>query len=258
MSNSDKKEIFDAPYLKKDLVEAETMLGNLLRDSPLPNNELAENSSLYLSPRTFKRQLFFNHLYRLMLNVHGDVGLFGIRWGRDMSLIDSLRTIYEPFNVSRRIIGFDTFEGFPSVDKKDKKVNGEELKKGYLSTTSDYISHFNDVLSARKRLNPLPTFERNFVFKGNAIDTLRLYLKKHPETIFSLIYFDFDLYEPTIECLKLVIPFLTKGSILGFDELNSFVCPGETIALREVLGTNKIKIERSPEFSGHGAYIVWG
>ena len=27
--------------------------------------------------------------------------------------------LYEPFNYTRRIVGFDTFEGFPSVDPKD-------------------------------------------------------------------------------------------------------------------------------------------
>ena len=52
---------------------------------------------------------------------------FGVRWGRNMSLYTSLRHIYEPYNSSREIIGFDTFEGFPSVDPKDG--NSDFVKK---------------------------------------------------------------------------------------------------------------------------------
>jgi hypothetical protein len=36
-----------------------------------------------------------------------------------MALFTTLRNIYEPYNMSRKIIGFDTFEGFPSVSPQD-------------------------------------------------------------------------------------------------------------------------------------------
>ena len=37
---------------------------------------------------------------------------FGVRWGQNLITLNNLRGIYEPFNHSRKIIGFDTFEGF--------------------------------------------------------------------------------------------------------------------------------------------------
>ncbi len=257
MDIKDKKEIFDSPYLSNNIIDSEKELGVLLRNSPIPDNEISENSNLYVTPRCLKRQLFFNELYQLSLDVHGDIGLFGVRWGREISLMESFRTIYEPFNASRKIIGFDTFEGLSAVSEKDQSANSKELKEGHLSLSSNYEEHLKEVLLTRKKLDPIPNLERTFLVKGKAPDSLKEYLNNHPETIFSFLYFDFDLFNPTYECLKLVTPYLTKGSVIGFDELNSFVCPGETIALRELIGTHNLKIKRSINYSGHGSYLIW-
>ena len=82
--------------------------------------------------------------------------------------------------------------------------------------------------------------------KGDASKTLEKYLQQHPETIVALAYFDFDIYEPTKKCLELIKGRLSKGSIIGFDELNFSEFPGETIALDEVLGIQNYRIVRSP------------
>jgi len=74
----------------------------------------------------------------------------------------------------------------------------------------------------------------------------------------ALAHFDMDLYEPTKACLELLKPFLTKGTVLAFDELVSFVSPGETVAVREVFGPDRIRVQRSPMYSGHGSYVVIG
>ena len=34
---------------------------------------------------------------------------FGVEWGSTLSLLIKLRSIHEPYNYSRKIIGFDTF-----------------------------------------------------------------------------------------------------------------------------------------------------
>ena len=62
----------------------------------------------------------------------------------------------------------------------------------------------------------------------------------------ALAYFDFDIYKPTHDCLEAILPYLTKGSVLAFDELNTPQFPGETIAVREVLGLSRYAIKRDP------------
>jgi hypothetical protein len=61
----------------------------------------------------------------------------------------------------------------------------------------------------------------------------------------SFAYFDFDIYLPTKVCLEAILPRLTKGSIIAFDELNCPEFPGETLAVMEVLGLSNYAIKRS-------------
>jgi hypothetical protein len=207
-----------------------------------------------MPPRSLKRLMFLNHLYCEALPVHGIIIQFGVRWGRDLAIFDSLRTIYEPFNISRKIVGFDTFEGFPSIDEKDG--TDPMLTVGGLTTVPDYYSQITKIMSLRAQLDPLPELKRFEIRQGEGTEQLRQYLDQHPETIVALAYFDFDLYEPTKACLELLKPYVTKGSVLAFDELCFFKSPGETIALREVYPLNSIRVKRSPQFSGHPSYFV--
>ena len=54
-----KHDLVDKPYLKADFAAAETRLGDLLKSAPIPTSELAENSGLFVSPRTLKRVKIF-------------------------------------------------------------------------------------------------------------------------------------------------------------------------------------------------------
>lgn len=92
--------------------------------------------------------------------------------------------------------------------------------------------------------NPLSHIKKFELRVGDVVVEIDRYLKEHPETIITLAYFDFDLYEPTKKCLEAIRPHLIKGSVLGFDELNDQDSPGETIVLREVLGLNNIGVKR--------------
>src|SRR5271157_162172 len=92
---------------------------DLFKKCPIPDNELLLNLSLFIKRQDMSSLLFMNEIYNKIVNTHGVIMEFGVRWGRNMALFESLRGIYEPFNHNRKLIGFDTFEGFPSIHKKD-------------------------------------------------------------------------------------------------------------------------------------------
>lgn len=224
---------------------------NYLRSSPIPNCELPDNLGLYLTRQTLSRINFIQDIYKKIVPVHGVVMEFGVRWGQNMALFSSLRGIHEPFNYNRKIIGFDTFEGFPSVDLND----GLMLKKGDYSVLPDYRESLDQILHDHEMLSPISQISKHELIEGDASLTLPEYLRDHPETIVALAYFDFDIYKPTRDCLKALQPFLTKGSILAFDELNAAPFPGETIALKEVLGLSRYALRRDPN-SPLTSYLV--
>ena len=193
-------------------------------------------------------------IFRQILEVQGVVMEFGTRWGPNSALFSALRGIYEPFNRHRKIIAFDTFTGFPSVAEEDG--NSELMVPGQLFTADNYEEYLNQLLAIHESLNPLSHIKKFEVCKGDAIVELEAYLKRNPETIISLAYFDFDIYEPTKKCLQLILPRLVKGSVIGFDELNDPDSPGETLALMEVIGLNNIRLKRFRYASRVSYYIV--
>ena len=225
----------------------------LFRDCPIPNNELLLNLGLFIKRQDLTRIMFMNELYNKIINVHGIVVEFGVRWGQNLALFESFRGIYEPFNHNRKIVGFDTFEGFPSVHEKDGK--SEIVTVNAYSTTKGYEDYLKQILDYHEQESPISHIKKYQLIKGDATIEIGKYLKDNPETIIALAYFDLDIYEPTKKCLEAIKGHLTKGSIVGFDELNLHDFPGETLALKEIFGLDKYRIIRSP-CSSVQSYIV--
>jgi hypothetical protein len=213
-----------------------------LRASRVPDRELLDNLGLYLTRQTLSRINFMQQLYAKILPVHGVIMEFGVRWGQNMALFSNLRGIHEPYNYNRKIIGFDTFEGFPSVAPED----GGRVQAGDYGVAENWMEELEGILDFHTQNAPIPHKKKHELVRGDATQTLPAYLSEHPETIIALAYFDFDLYVPTRDCLQAILPHLTKGSILAFDELNMSEFPGETMALREVLGLSRYAIRRDP------------
>lgn len=226
-------------------------LSNMLRNNQISNNELLDNIGLFLTRQTLSRINFMQSLYEQIIPVHGVIMEFGVRWGQNMALFSNLRGMLEPFNYNRKIIGFDTFEGFPSVSVED----GALVNAGDYSVASGWKENLENILDFHNQNAPINHKKKYELVQGDASKTVPNYLTNNPETIIALAYFDFDIYQPTKDCLEAILPYLTKGSIIAFDELNTPEFPGETIAVREVLGLSRYAIRRSPH-SPLTSYIV--
>jgi len=240
---------FDSPEEYK----ARADLGVMLNKSKLPHWELLRNMGLFIDSKNMARILFFNHLYQMIVDKQGVIMDFGTRYGHNMALFESFRGIYEPFNRHRKIVGFDTFTGFPSISPEDGQA--EFMKEGGLKTPDGYTEDLVAIMECHERLNSLNHIKKYEICKGDATEELDTYLEQHPETIVALAYFDFDIYEPTVRCLRRVEERMPKGSIIGFDELNDPDSPGETLALNQVLGIRNYTINRWPHCS-RTSYIV--
>ena len=216
----------------------------LFKQAPIPDDELLSNLALFTRRQDLSRVLFMHDLYRRILDVHGTVMEFGVRWGQDLALFTSFRGIYEPFHHIRKIVGFDTFEGFPSVHEKDG--GSDAARAGMLSVTAGYEEYLKRVLDYHEQESPISHKQKYELVKGDATVEVEKYFERNPETIVALAYFDFDIYEPTKKCLEVVKDHLTKGSVVGFDELNVPEWPGETVAVKEVFGLDKYRISRGP------------
>ncbi len=233
-------------------------------DEQVHNKQLLELSSLLLPTYgnqwnlhnlvTLKRQslsriLYYNELYKKIVEIPGVICEFGVQWGATLAQLINFRGIYEPFNHSRKIFGFDTFEGFPVIDEKD----GGFSNVGDYAITQNYEETLDKILTLHEGFSPISHVKKFELIKGDASLTIDNWLENNPHAVVAMAIFDMDIYRPTKAVLEKIVPRLTKGSILVFDELSCPHFPGETRALDEVIGINKLSLRRFP----HQPYCAW-
>jgi hypothetical protein len=210
-----------------------------------------ENFPKYVRRQQLKRFLALYEIFKLALPVKGSVVECGVFKGFGVMSWAKLSAMLEPENLTRRIYGFDTFAGFPSVSDKDANPvaaphdgalfadSYEELQSLIAQYDQDrFLGHVNKV----------------HLIKGNVVETVPVFLESNPHLIVSLLFLDLDLYEPTQVALRHFLPRMPRGAVLAFDELDNPMWPGETLALLEELGS-RIRLRRL-EWDPYIAYAV--
>jgi hypothetical protein len=240
--------------MESSVVAARDGIADALLNSPLPKGDLLRNLGLFLLPMDLKRFLFFDSLYRQLVSTPGIIVEFGCRWGQNLAILQCLRAIYEPYNHLRTIVGIDTFAGLRRVTEKDGKA--EPACEGAYAVPEGYEAALEALLALRETQSPMSGVRKFQILKGDAPRAWEGYLRDHPETIVAFAYFDMDIYQPTVECLRLLGGRLTKGSIVGFDELAMPEFPGETAAFREAVGTGNVRLQRNAWCSSESYFVV--
>ena len=194
-----------------------------------------------------------NEMFKRIVGIHGDVIECGVHLGGGLMTWAQLSAIYEPINHSRKVVGFDTFEGFPELHPQDGRPALDYARAGGLATGAEEDIRESVRLFDLNR--PLGHIAKVGLVSGNAVATIPAYLEANPHLVVALLYLDFDLYEPTKAAIETLLPRMPRGAILAFDELNQRNWPGETRAALETVGIRNLKIERFP-FTPQLSYAV--
>lgn len=134
--------------------------------------------------------------------------------------------------------GFDSFCG---MDKPDK-FDGGFYPQGKLSVGG--LEKF------RKIMSDAGIFSHYHLYEGYVPDCL----EKYDGGKFSFAYLDFDHYSPTVAGLNWILPRLSPGAVLGFDD---FYDKDELAskAIKEFLGSNESKNFTQIHFSNHQLFL---
>jgi hypothetical protein len=237
-----------------DQVTNRERLYDLFRKRPMPDDQLLVNLGLYMRAPALARVLWIDELYRMIVDVPGALMEFGIWWGQTLALFESFRAIHEPYNHARRFIGFDTFAGYPAPSSAD--VPSDTIKAGGYTVSDDYQPYLEAVLEYHQHENVIPHIKKFELVRGDVSQTVGPYIEKHQEMVVALAVFDLALYEPTKKALEAIKPRLVKGSVIAFDELNCAEYPGETRAVREVLGLDRHRVQRSRFLPDRSYFVI--
>ena len=130
-----------------------------------------------------------------------------MQWGATLSLLISLRGIYEPYNHQRHIYGFDTFEGFVN---SDLEKDGPLVKDGDYFVYENYEKQLEKVLLMHEQNCPIAHIKKFSLIKGDASDTSKKWVEDNPHALVAMAIFDMDIYKPTKDALEAIKPKLTK------------------------------------------------
>jgi hypothetical protein len=208
----------------------------------------------YASRQALAKFLTKYEIFQKILHVNGSIVEAGVLHGGGTLAWAKLSSILEPTNHTRKIIGFDTFAGFPSINDKDKKgTDGSLLKIGELKGSAQTsVIEAVSIYDENRPLNHIPKVE---LVEGDIVNTAPAYIKENPHLVISMLYLDVDLYQPTKVMLETFLPVMPKGAVIVFDELNAKMFPGETVAVDEILGIRNLEIKRFT-FDSYVSYAV--
>ncbi len=229
-------------------------------ESPGTNTEKLENFTKYVPRQNLARFMARYEIFKLIQQVQGSIVECGVLFGGGLMAFAQLSAILEPYNFQRRIVGFDTFSGFPEISREDTlglpHRKSAHLKRGGFAVPCAYedLMQAVELFDHNRFLNHFPKVH---VVKGDFSLTSAQFLEDHPHLVVSCLYLDFDIYAPTRVALERFYPRIPKGGVVVFDELNEEAFPGETAAVMEVLDLNRTRVRRF-EFEPRISYAVVG
>lgn len=133
----------------------------------------------------------------------GDVAELGVYRGGSARL---LAEIFRSKAPQKKILLCDTFEGMPPSDAKEDIFITNDLSDTDYEKVKRYMGDFGNVV----------------FYKGAFAETFPAI----PNSIFSFVHVDCDLYGSVLECCDYFYPKMANGGVILFDDYGFLCAPG--------------------------------
>ena len=144
------------------------------------------------------------------LSVPGDVAEFGVFMGHTSA---AMHRVLDKADSTKQLYLFDSFAGMPDVTHPLDSA----FEKGDLSSPLEIVE------------NVFKDSQRTHVVQGYFSDTL----PQHPDLRFSFCHVDADLYTSIKECIDYILPRLSVGGVIVFDDYGFKIVPGAKAVIEE-------------------------
>lgn len=232
-------------------------LQNILREQGASARDILQHWPAYIQRRSLPRFLAHYELFKKILDIPGSIVELGIFRGASFFTWSNLLETFLPCDRSRKVYGFDSFEGLKPdqfEDAKDGERDGRDGKENWAYKTES--SPLRQLVELHNEDNLLPGVERCVLVEGDVFDTVPDFIKANPGLRIALLYFDMDLYKPTRFCLEQFYPLVSPGGIVCFDEYALVPWEGETKAVEEYFDNNMPQLRKMPFAQSPGAWFV--
>lgn len=214
-------------YSSVDSIEVRKEIFDRIFDYPGTPEETERSLGLFLRGSLLARIFAIQEVYKLILNKPGLILDVGTWRGQTAVLCENLRSIYEPLNFSRKVIAFDTFEGYLGFGEKDKPT--EIHQDGTYSLGAlNYSKYLSDLIVLHEKANAMGhNFGKHSIVKGDCRDTIKDFFSMNVNAFVALAFLDVNSYSPTSEAIADIWPKLIPGGFLAIWQLTRDVIPAE-------------------------------
>lgn len=189
-------------------------------------------------------------LFKMVVDKPGDIVEAGVLKGSGLFYWAKLIQIFNPLS-RRKVIGFDTFEGYPTNSTKPYDTRtAEEFTQ--VQIPSPELVSVETIMQAAEEQNLAHRIE---LVKGDARDTVGRYVSEHPGFRVALLNLDFVLNEPTQATLQHLYPRIVKGGVVALDEY-AVGDKGESEAVDSVLQDHGETLQTLPWAKSPTAYFI--
>lgn len=219
---------------------------------------------------TFSNRLWFTkmlqqyEIWKLSQDVPGHVVELGVHFGESFLHFAKFVEIFNMGERETRVIGFDTFTGFPSVSAKDKSQKNQQetgplrvVEGGFYSGDGAY-TRLKKLIEIFENDHFVPQKARLELVKGDVLETIPKFVKDNPGLRISLLHLDVDLYEPTLCALEYLYPLVSPGGVVILDEYGQEKFPGESKAFDEYFAKSRPILQKSRIVSNPSGWFVKG
>ena len=212
--------------------------------------DLYNDFSLWGETDRFSKMLARYELFKRVVDMPGDIVEGGVLKGAGVLYWAKLIQIFNPMS-RRKVIGFDTFEGYP---EETSKAHDRKTAKAFTAEQIAEKSMVSDekIMVAAEAQGLADRIE---LVKGDASQTIGDYVKDNPGFRISLLNLDFVLYDPTLAAMKDLYPRVLPGGVVVLDEY-AVAGKGESDAVDEVLKGEGIQLKNFAWAKSPTAYFI--
>lgn len=188
-------------------------------------------------------------LFKMVVDLPGDIVECGVFQGTGVLYWARMIQAYNPLS-RRKVIGFDTFEGYPDSMKGQQDIDSSEafMKEAQYSGISA-----GKIMEVARELGLDHRIE---LVKGDATKTIKEYVEENGGFRAALVNLDFDIYEPTRAALESLYDILIPKGLVVFDEYAVHEWGGESKAADEFFKEKNVVFKTFPWGFSPTAYMI--
>jgi dTDP-rhamnose C3-O-methyltransferase len=194
-----------------------------------------KNFAVLARRQALKRFLAHVELFKMTLDVPGDIAEFGVFRGLGLFTWANLLESYCIGDRTKVVYGFDNWQGFTGFSEQDSVPLAEAGKTVGGFNPARFHEEVLDAIGIFDSDRFIPSKPRIKLIDGNIEENVVKFARDNPGVRFSLVHLDCDLYKPTHAVLQAIWDKVTRGGVVIFDEYAIADWPGETAAVDEFL-----------------------